>query len=64
MYTVFEGDCDNDDECKGDFKCGTNNCLDMNPGSSFSPGADCCYDPNPNSPQVNIKFYDKIRSQH
>ena len=64
IYTVFEGDCDNDDECKGDFKCGTHNCLDMNPGSSFSPGADCCYDPNPNLPQVNIKFYDKIRSQH
>ena len=59
IYTVFEGDCDNDDECKGDFKCGKHNCLDMNPGSRFSAGADCCYDPNPNSHQVNIKSYKK-----
>ena len=59
---MFEGDCDNDDECKGDFKCGKHNCLDMNPGSSFSPGADCCYDSG-NSAQVNIKSYDKTRSQ-
>jgi len=43
---LFEGDCDNDDECKGNFKCGEYNCLDMNPDSSFSTGADCCYDPN------------------
>jgi len=48
---LFEGDCDNDDECKGNFECGKHNCLDMNPGSSFSPGADCCYDPKNNSHQ-------------
>ena len=63
---MFEGDCDNDDECKGNFKCGEYNCLDMNPDSSFSTGADCCYDPNDDNfnNQVNIKSYDKIRSQY
>ena len=56
---MFEGDCDNDDECKGNFKCGEYNCLDMNPDSSFSTGADCCYDPNDDNfnNQVNIKSY-------
>ena len=63
IYAVCEGDCDNDDECKGDLKCGTHNCLDMNPGSNFSDGADCCYG-SENSAQVNIKSYDKIRPQY
>ena len=33
----FEGDCDSDDECGGDLKCGSNNCL-----SPFESHADCC----------------------
>ena len=33
-----EGDCDNDEECKDDLKCGINNC-----GSGHHPLADCCY---------------------
>lgn len=35
-----EGDCDKDDECQGDLKCGVNNC-----GGDMDPLADCCYDP-------------------
>jgi len=63
---LFEGDCDNDDECKGNFKCGEkHNCLDLNPGSSFSPGADCCYDPN-NSTQgfTMIKYQMAVAEAH
>ena len=37
---LFEGDCDNDDECLGVLKCGKDNCL-----SPFSLTADCCYNP-------------------
>ena len=65
IYTVFEGDCDNDDECKDDLKCGKHNCLDMNPGSNFSDGADCCYgSENSAQPQVNIKSNYKIRFRY
>ena len=31
------GDCDNDDECKWNLVCGTNNC-----GSEFPNEVDCC----------------------
>ena len=36
-----EGDCDNDDQCKENHKCGTDNCRRSMPGlhSQF----DCCY---------------------
>ena len=37
-----QGDCDNDDECSGDLRCGTNNCL-RDVGYLFDSGADCCY---------------------
>ena len=51
MYTVFEGDCDKDDHCKGHLKCGTikngkGNCLELFPLSNFPIDAQCCYDPN------------------
>ena len=46
-----EGDCDNDDHCKGHLKCGTikngkGNCLELFPLSNFPTDAQCCYDPN------------------
>ena len=35
-----QGDCDSDDECKGDdLLCGIGNCPDH---IGFSPGTDCC----------------------
>ena len=37
---VGEGDCDSDDDCSGDLKCGTDNC-----GAGFDnleKGSDCC----------------------
>ena len=38
------GDCDTDDECKGDLLCGANNCKDefSAPGTKWHPEADCC----------------------
>ena len=33
-----EGDCDSDNDCSGNLKCGDNNCV----GSQFHPAADCC----------------------
>ena len=35
---IGEGDCDNDEECEGDLKCGKNNCE----FSYYSERADCC----------------------
>ena len=34
-----EGDCDSDDECQGNFKCGTNNCPKA---LALDPEVDCC----------------------
>ena len=34
---VGEGDCDTDDDCSGDLKCGTDNC-----GTGFPSEFDCC----------------------
>ena len=34
---IGQGDCDTDDQCYGDLKCGSNNCIGF--GDS---GADCC----------------------
>merc|ERR1719391_1510760 len=36
-----EGDCDNDDDCEGDLKCGKDNC-DRAGYSSFDSTDDCC----------------------
>jgi len=45
-----EGDCDEDEDCAGALKCGSNNCFtDDGPGALFSSAADCCYDSNPKS---------------
>ena len=33
-----EGDCDNDDECAGNLKCGSDNCI----GDAFEHTDDCC----------------------
>ena len=42
---VGEGDCDVDDDCQADLKCGTDNCrLGENGFPSFY---DCCYVPTP-----------------
>ena len=38
-----EGDCDEDIDCFGNLKCGTNNC---DPRLGFGKSTDCCYDPN------------------
>ena len=35
-----EGDCDSDNDCSGNLRCGFNNCV----GSQFHPEADCCHD--------------------
>ena len=35
-----EGDCDSDNDCLGNLRCGLNNCV----GSQFHPEADCCHD--------------------
>ena len=37
-----EGDCDKDEDCFGNLKCGTDNC-DASLG--FTKSTDCCYDP-------------------
>ena len=34
---VGEGDCDSNNQCKGDLVCGTDNC-----GHEFPSTADCC----------------------
>merc|ERR1712215_567463 len=39
-----EGDCDDDHDCKGNLKCGKNNC-DRKKYPTFSKKADCCYNP-------------------
>ena len=42
-----QGDCDNDNECLGDLKCGEGHEeFNDNCDSSFADGADCCYQPN------------------
>merc|ERR1719483_141995 len=35
---INEGDCDNDDECHPNLKCGRNNCP-----ANFPSTADCCF---------------------
>ena len=37
-----EGDCDDNVDCKGNLKCGEDNC---NPALGFGSEFDCCYDP-------------------
>ena len=41
MCGAGEGDCDSDSHCRGQLKCGTNNCPPQ-----WSTGSDCCYDPS------------------
>ncbi len=41
---VGEGDCDDDDECRGDLVCGEDNCGS---DTNFLPGHDCCMRPIP-----------------
>ena len=40
----YQGDCDNDGDCKSVLKCGTDNCPGF-PDNSY----DCCYNPNPST---------------
>ena len=35
------GDCDNDNDCLGNLRCGLNNCRAVG-GPQFHPVADCC----------------------
>ena len=37
----WEGDCDNDDECKADLICGNNNCP-IKTGMEWDESDDCC----------------------
>ena len=39
---IREGDCDSDNDCRGNLKCGVNNCP---ANRKFSSSDDCCYDP-------------------
>ena len=43
-----EGDCDDDDDCSGNLKCGQGNGFDDNCDTSLGFGSkyDCCYDPD------------------
>ena len=43
------GDCDNDSECAGNLKCGTDNCAAdfSSPGSNWGLVADCCFGATP-----------------
>ena len=48
LCNIGEGDCDFDNQCLGDLKCGENNNFDDNCiGEGFDATDDCCYDPNP-----------------
>jgi hypothetical protein len=42
-----EGDCDSNDECEGDLRCGENNCNKIHPANpaNFDALADCCVQP-------------------
>ena len=33
--TLNQGDCDSDDECYGDLKCGTDNCVGFNDSGTY-----------------------------
>ena len=39
-----DGDCDNDDQCVGDLRCGQNNCGLNGTLGHFEAGSDCCED--------------------
>ena len=40
---IGEGDCDNDSQCSGSLKCGTDNC---DTAVGFPSAYDCCYQGN------------------
>ena len=46
-----EGDCDLDNECKGNLVCGSNNCA----GSTFDSTDDCCTDPDDGEQFAHLK---------
>ena len=56
-----QGDCDTDEECRGDLICGRNNC-----GSKFSwDSADCCEKSSKYmiAPNLSILYYYKLKSR-
>ena len=56
---INQGDCDYDDDCKGDLICGHNNC-----GASFTmPDADCCIVKPGKQLITNINFNELIVSK-
>ena len=44
MCGINEGDCDNDDDCMAELKCGTDNCP-IKIGLQWDSTDDCCYKP-------------------
>ena len=50
----WEGDCDNDDDCKDDLVCGSNNCP-RKTGFEWDQYDDCCFQGN-----AYIDFQKKI----
>ena len=48
-----EGDCDLDSDCKGNLRCGIDNCLSdfSSSGSNWSSAADCC---------ISMKIFTRI----
>ena len=40
----YQGDCDNDNDCKSGLKCGSDNCP-----AAFVSSYDCCYKPKSTS---------------
>ena len=44
--SIGQGDCDTDEDCKGNLVCGNNNCD----GKGFDNTDDCCIEPGNNLP--------------
>ena len=52
-----EGDCDNDDECAGNLKCGEDNCI----GDAFDHSDDCCIGKPNIYLETKIQFLTRLR---
>ena len=48
---IGDGDCDFDAQCKGDLRCGSNNCV----GPDFDATDDCC------APLAKLSYQDAIK---
>merc|ERR1712173_176933 len=55
-----QGDCDADEQCAGDLKCGSNNCIEFR--SWAEPTADCCVTiPKENFFKIDVKKIKEIK---